>query len=167
MACRLSRRTRHVAIGTALSAFLCSPAAAQEVHELTFSTYLPPAFEYVWNPIEQFVDTLERESAGRLRVNVLHSGQLLGGSPTSMLSADLCLAFERGVIDRTPRPVLTGSGAACTRSSTTSRSATSPSPLRFSPSIARRGPPCRRTCSRSSQMRRPSAIASSSRWCTR
>lgn len=36
--------------------------------------------------------------------------QLLGGSPTGMPSSELYLAFDRGVIDATPRPLLTGMG---------------------------------------------------------
>lgn len=55
-----------------------SPAHAQEV-ELTFSTYLPPAYEYAWKPIENFVQTVEKESQGRIKINVFHSGQLFDG----------------------------------------------------------------------------------------
>jgi TRAP-type C4-dicarboxylate transport system substrate-binding protein len=36
--------------------------------------------------------------------------QLLGGAPTSLSSSELYLSFERGVIDGTPRPLLTGMG---------------------------------------------------------
>lgn len=36
--------------------------------------------------------------------------QLMGGSPTGMPSSELYLAFDRGVIDGTPRPLLTGVG---------------------------------------------------------
>ena len=55
-----------------------SPAHAQEV-ELTFSTYLPPAYEYAWKPIENFVQNVEKESQGRIKINVFHSGQLFDG----------------------------------------------------------------------------------------
>ncbi len=54
------------------------PAHAQEV-ELTFSTYLPPSYEYAWKPIENFVQTVEKESQGRIKINVFHSGQLFDG----------------------------------------------------------------------------------------
>lgn len=197
---------------------------AEETYELTFSTYLPPAYEYVWEPIQAFVDHVEEASAGAVKINVFHSGQLfdayeelpalsrgdidianmtgtypsgtvealtlftmpfifddvnhmqralqqglldlgmrqeleeghdtyvlgvapwdpyefytkgfaissvddfsgktwattgatdaralqlLGGAPTTMASSDLYLSFERGVIDGTPRPLLTGMG---------------------------------------------------------
>jgi len=51
-----------------------SPAHAQEV-ELTFSTYLPPAYEYAWKPIENFVQTVEKESQGRIKINDQHLPQ--------------------------------------------------------------------------------------------
>ncbi|QJR00127.1 TRAP transporter substrate-binding protein DctP [Halomonas sp. PGE1] len=197
---------------------------ANETYELTFSTYLPPAYEYVWKPIQAFIDHVETASEGAVKINVFHSGQLfdayeelpalsrgdiditnmtgtypsgtvealtlftmpfifddvnhmqralqqglldlgmrqeleerhdtyvlgvapwdpyefytkgfsidsvedfsgktwattgatdaralqlLGGAPTTMASSDLYLSFERGVIDGTPRPLLTGMG---------------------------------------------------------
>ncbi|WP_245150617.1 TRAP transporter substrate-binding protein DctP [Pollutimonas harenae] len=36
--------------------------------------------------------------------------QLLGGSPTGMSSSELYLSFDRGVINATPRPLITGMG---------------------------------------------------------
>jgi len=36
--------------------------------------------------------------------------KLLGGSPTNMSSADLYLSLDRGMVDGTPRPLLTGVG---------------------------------------------------------
>lgn len=54
-------------------------AAAQTPIELTLSTYLPPAYEYSWHPIEDFVEQVERESEGRVKINVFHSGQLFDG----------------------------------------------------------------------------------------
>jgi TRAP-type C4-dicarboxylate transport system substrate-binding protein len=36
--------------------------------------------------------------------------QALGGSPTGMSSSELYLAFDKGVIDATPRPLITGLG---------------------------------------------------------
>jgi TRAP-type C4-dicarboxylate transport system substrate-binding protein len=56
-----------------------STAAAQKPIQLTFSTYLPPSYEYVWKPIEKFVDTVHKESNGRVKINVFHSGQLFDG----------------------------------------------------------------------------------------
>lgn len=69
-------------------------AAAEEKFELTFSTYLPPAYEYVWKPIENFVKTVEEKSEGRVKINVFHSGQLFGGY-------DELQAVSRGNIDIT------------------------------------------------------------------
>lgn len=53
--------------------------SAEKPIELTFSTYLPPAYEYVWKPIENFVQTVDKESNGRLKIKVFHSGQLFDG----------------------------------------------------------------------------------------
>jgi TRAP-type C4-dicarboxylate transport system substrate-binding protein len=58
---------------------LGSAVAAEKPIELTFSTYLPPSYEYVWKPIEKFVDTVHKESNGRLKIKVFHSGQLFDG----------------------------------------------------------------------------------------
>lgn len=218
----ISRRIA-LSVGT-LSVAISANISAQETYELTFSTYLPPAYEYVWEPIEAFIEHVETASEGAVKINVFHSGQLfgpydelpalsrgdiditnmtgtypggtiealtlftmpfifddvnhmqralqqglldlgmrqelaenhtthvlgvapwdpyefytkgfsiesvddfagktwattgatdaramqlLGGSPTSMSSSDLYLSFERGVIDGTPRPLLTGMG---------------------------------------------------------
>lgn len=54
-------------------------AAAQKTHELTFSTYLPPAYEYAWKPVENFVKKVEERSEGRVKINVFHSAQLFDG----------------------------------------------------------------------------------------
>jgi len=53
--------------------------AADKPIELTFSTYLPPAYEYVWKPIENFVETVHKRSDGKVKINVFHSGQLFDG----------------------------------------------------------------------------------------
>ncbi|MGJ8625214.1 MAG: hypothetical protein ACSHW1_20930 [Yoonia sp.] len=53
--------------------------AAQTPIELTLSTYLPPAYEYSWHPIEDFVEEVERESEGRVKINVCYSRQLFDG----------------------------------------------------------------------------------------
>lgn len=73
---------------------LSQAATAQEKFELTFSTYLPPAYEYVWKPAEKFVKTVEEKSAGRVKFKVFHSGQLFGGY-------DELQALSRGNIDIT------------------------------------------------------------------
>ncbi|WP_108482333.1 TRAP transporter substrate-binding protein [Oceaniglobus ichthyenteri] len=67
------------AIMVAGTAIATSAASAQDVIELTFSTYLPPSYEYVWKPIEQFVEQVETESEGRVKFNVFHSAQLYDG----------------------------------------------------------------------------------------
>jgi TRAP-type C4-dicarboxylate transport system substrate-binding protein len=54
-------------------------AHAQDVVELTFSTYLPPSYEYISKPIDGFVKQVESESKGRLKIKVFHSAQLFDG----------------------------------------------------------------------------------------
>lgn len=55
------------------------PAQAQKPIELTFSTYLPPAYEYIYKPVENFIETVEKESGGRVKIKIFHSGQLFDG----------------------------------------------------------------------------------------
>lgn len=69
-------------------------AQAQEKFELTFSTYLPPAYEYVAKPMDRFVELVEERSEGRIKINVFHSGQLFGGYEELQ-------ALSRGDIDIT------------------------------------------------------------------
>ncbi|KAA0892819.1 TRAP transporter substrate-binding protein [Pusillimonas sp. ANT_WB101] len=68
-------------LATAVFAFGFANAAnsAEKKHELTFSTYLPPAYEYAWKPIETFVKNVEERSNGRVKINVFHSAQLFDG----------------------------------------------------------------------------------------
>ena len=73
----LTSTTRVMMPSIGLLAMLSSAQLqAQETYELTFSTYLPPAYEYVWKPIEAFIEHVEKESEGAVKVNVFHSGQL-------------------------------------------------------------------------------------------
>lgn len=55
------------------------PALSAEKYELTFSTYLPPAYEYAWKPMEAFIKNVQDRSEGRVKINVFHSGQLFDG----------------------------------------------------------------------------------------
>lgn len=70
------------------------PARAQEKFEFTFSTYLPPAYEYIYQPAENFIKTVEQETNGRVKVNIFHSGQLFDGY-------EELAALSRGDIDMT------------------------------------------------------------------
>jgi TRAP-type C4-dicarboxylate transport system substrate-binding protein len=68
-----------VTAAVALCMGLGPAVAAEKPIQLTFSTYLPPSYEYVWKPIEKFVETVHKESNGRVKINVFHSGQLFDG----------------------------------------------------------------------------------------
>lgn len=71
--------TSSLALTMGLAIGATAPVAAQDTYKLTFSTYLPPAYEYVWAPIEHFVEQVETESDGRIEIDVFHSAQLFDG----------------------------------------------------------------------------------------
>lgn len=68
--------------------------ASEDVHKLIFSTYLPPSYEYIYTPAENFVNKLRERSEGRLEVDLFHSAQLFEGH-------DELSALSRGDIDIT------------------------------------------------------------------
>lgn len=63
----------------ALGLIASATASAQSKHELTLSTYLPPSYEYIYKPVENFAKRAEEKSNGRLKINIFHSGQLFDG----------------------------------------------------------------------------------------
>ncbi len=86
---------KHWLVASLLAGILgLGTAHAQKPIELTFSTYLPPAYEYIYKPAENFLKAVEAESNGRVKVNIFHSGQLFGGY-------DELAALSRGDIDIT------------------------------------------------------------------
>lgn len=63
-----------------ISLLALKPISVQaETIEITFSTYLPPTYAYSWEPIQNFVKTVETESNGRVKFKVFHSAQLYDG----------------------------------------------------------------------------------------
>lgn len=78
----------------ALGAFSFNVKASEEVYELIFSTYLPPSYEYIYTPAENFVNKIQERSDGRLKVDIFHSAQLFEGH-------DELSALSRGDIDIT------------------------------------------------------------------
>jgi len=77
-----------VAAGTLAS----GPAAAQDTIKLTFSTYWPTSYEYLYKPIETFAQTVEERTDGRVEIEIFHSAQLFGGKEEFG-------AVERGDVD--------------------------------------------------------------------
>ena len=64
----------------ALAAGFAAPmAGAQTPIQITFSTYLPPSYEYISKPVDNFIKRVETESKGRVKFKVFHSGQLYDG----------------------------------------------------------------------------------------
>lgn len=92
-----------LAVSAAMMAFSGS-AHAQKKIELTFSTYLPPSYEYIWKPLENFAKRVEEDSEGRVKINMFHSGQLYDGY-------EEMAALSRGDIDLTSFNDLYASGA--------------------------------------------------------
>lgn len=65
---------------------------AQDTIKLTFSTYWPTSYTYLYKPMEAFVERVESQSNGRVDIEMFHSGQLFGGKEEFG-------AVERGDID--------------------------------------------------------------------
>lgn len=82
------------AVALASGVIVTNLQAAQEVHRLVFSTYLPPSYEYIFKPAENFVNAIQERSDGRLHVDLYHSAQLFEGH-------DELSALSRGDIDIT------------------------------------------------------------------
>ncbi|MBS3786125.1 MAG: TRAP transporter substrate-binding protein DctP [Gammaproteobacteria bacterium] len=68
-----------LALTFGLATGAATTATAQETYQLTFSTYLPPAYEYFWDPVQHFVEEVEANSDGRIQIDVFHSAQLFDG----------------------------------------------------------------------------------------
>lgn len=74
-----SKKMIALALGFGLATTASTAVMAQETHRLTFSTYLPPAYEYFWDPVQHFVEQVEQNSEGRIQIDVFHSAQLFDG----------------------------------------------------------------------------------------
>ena len=73
---------------------LPSTAMAQPEFKLTFSTYWPTTYGYLYDPIVSFAERVKERSNGRIEVELFHSAQLFGGK-------EEMAALERGDIDLT------------------------------------------------------------------
>lgn len=82
------------ATALALGVSSTSLQASDDVYKLVFSTYLPPSYEYIHTPVENFVNKIQERSEGRLEVDLFHSAQLFEGH-------DELSALSRGDIDIT------------------------------------------------------------------
>lgn len=82
------------AVTLSLGVFSTNAMASDDVHNLVFSTYLPPSYEYIYNPAENFVNKIQERSEGRLKIDIFHSAQLFEGH-------DELSALSRGDIDIT------------------------------------------------------------------
>ena len=60
--------------------------------EIVFSTYMPTSYPYLIKPLENFMETVEKQSGNRVKFKFFHSGQLYKGK-------EEFAAMERGEID--------------------------------------------------------------------
>ena len=67
-------------------------AVAKPEFKLTFSTYWPTTYGYLYNPIVNFANKVKERSNGRVEIEIFHSSQLFGGKEEFG-------ALERGDID--------------------------------------------------------------------
>ncbi|OZI78504.1 TRAP transporter substrate-binding protein DctP [Bordetella genomosp. 6] len=88
----------------ALLALSANAGAADKPIELTLSTYAPPSYEYMWKPLETFIEYVEKESQGRVKIKAFHSAQLFDGY-------EELPALSRGDIDITTVVSTYASGA--------------------------------------------------------
>jgi TRAP-type C4-dicarboxylate transport system substrate-binding protein len=72
-------KTTALTLTVGLATGMASTAIGQETYKMTFSTYLPPAYEYFWDPVQHFVEKVEADSNGRIEIDVFHSAQLFDG----------------------------------------------------------------------------------------
>lgn len=72
--------------------FIPGAANAAPEYKLTFSTYWPTTYNYLYDPIVSFAKKVKDRSKGRIEVEIFHSSQLFGGK-------EELGALERGDID--------------------------------------------------------------------
>ncbi len=75
--------------------FVCQGQTAdakEKSIEIVFSTYMPTSYGYLVQPLTEFIATVEKETAGKVKFNFFHSGQLYKGK-------EEFAALERGEID--------------------------------------------------------------------
>lgn len=66
--------------------------AKEKPIEIVFSTYMPTSYGYLVQPLTEFIATVEKETAGKVKFKFFHSGQLYKGK-------EEFAALERGEID--------------------------------------------------------------------
>ena len=71
-----------------------APAAEAKTIEIVLSTYWPTSYEYLWVPVKNFTEKVEKKSEGRVKFKLYHSAQLYKGK-------EEFAALERGDIDMT------------------------------------------------------------------
>lgn len=79
-------------LGLAGGVYPSTAGAQAKPMELIFSTYWPTSYGYLWEPIVNFAQKVEKQSGGRVKFKLYHSGQLFGGKEEFP-------ALERGDID--------------------------------------------------------------------
>jgi TRAP-type transport system periplasmic protein len=83
---------KSVSAAVMAAALIPSAASAAPEFKLTFSTYWPTTYGYLYDPIVSFAEKVKQRSNGRIEVEIFHSAQLFGGKEEMG-------ALERGDID--------------------------------------------------------------------
>jgi tripartite ATP-independent transporter DctP family solute receptor len=92
-----SKRTSLILVSlltVCLTVGFTAPAAEAKTIEIVFSTYWPTSYEYLWQPVKNFAEKVEKMSEGRVKFKLYHSAQLYKGK-------EEFAALERGDIDMT------------------------------------------------------------------
>ena len=77
-----------------VAGFTLQVEAKSKTIDITFSTYMPTSYEYLWLPMKHFAENVEKQTNGQVKFKLYHSGQLYKGK-------EEFAALERGDIDMT------------------------------------------------------------------
>lgn len=89
---KLTTLMKSVSAVVLAAGILPSTTLAAPEYKLTFSTYWPTTYNYLYDPIVSFAKKVKERSNGRVEVEIFHSAQLFGGK-------EELGALERGDID--------------------------------------------------------------------
>ena len=89
---KLTTLMKSVSAVVLAAGILPGTATAAPEFKLTFSTYWPTTYNYLYDPMVSFANKVKERSNGRIEVEIFHSAQLFGGK-------EELSALERGDID--------------------------------------------------------------------
>ena len=89
---KLKTLIKSVGVAALMAGLIPGAANAAPEYKLTFSTYWPTTYNYLYDPIVNFANKVKERSNGRVEIEIFHSSQLFGGK-------EELGALERGDID--------------------------------------------------------------------